>query len=276
MTTDYDKRHHDLLLPVVQVQTGAGGGSGTVVYSKENDKGEYSTFVLTNHHVIDSMITIKEEWSPLLGRKVKADVRSQPNVNFFEYRWASRAIGATAVKADIVAYDVNEDLALLKLLTERPVPAVAMLYPRGKEHELRATMPLYAVGAGAGEPPLITPGMLSQFGAMIDNREFWVSSTPIYFGNSGGALFLADSHELLGVPSRMRVSMLGMSADAVTHIAFNIPITRVYGFFDSQMFQFLYDDTHTETGDAEARKAIRHHDLLEQASKSAEESLSGS
>jgi hypothetical protein len=33
-------------------------------------------------------------------------------------------------------------------------------------------MSVYAVGAGMGEPPVMTDGFLSQFGREIDHKEF--------------------------------------------------------------------------------------------------------
>lgn len=260
-TTLYDLRHKELLLPVVRVRAPKGTGSGTVIYSGPDKAGTgFSTYVLTNHHVVESAIEFKDEWSALLKRKTKIDVLGVVEAEFFEYQWNSRAVGATSVLGQIAAYDVNEDLALIRLNTTRQVPDVARLLPKGQELLLRASMPLFAVGAGMGEAPVITAGMLSQFGMMIGNREFWVSTAPTIFGNSGGALFLADTNEFIGVPARLIVAMLGMSVDAITHLSWAIPITRVYEFLDAQVFQFIYDSKHTEAGDEAQRKAMRERD----------------
>lgn len=257
---DYDKRHRELMLPCVRVRAGSAGGSGTVIYSKPDDEGQFSTYILTNHHVVDGLIEVKDEWNALLKRNAKVDILSPAEVHFFEYEYQSRAVGATAIGADVAAYDANEDLALLKLRAGREVPSVAKLYPRGEENKLRVTMPVMAVGAGLGEPPLATAGQLNGFNVTIDNREFWSNSASIIFGNSGGALFLEETNEFIGVPSRVRISAFGYSADAITHIAFSIPITRVYNFLESQMFEFIYDDGHTEEGDKKRRDALRRND----------------
>lgn len=257
---DYDKRHRELMLPCVRVRAGQAGGSGTVIYSKADDEGQFSTYILTNHHVVEGLIEVKDQWNALLKRNAKVDILTPAEVHFFEYEYQSRAVGATAIAADVAAYDANEDLALLKLRATRNVPAVARLFPRGKENDLRVTMPVLAVGAGLGEPPLATAGQLNGFNITIENREFWSNSASIIFGNSGGALFLEETHEFIGVPSHVRVNAFGFSAEAITHIAFSIPITRVYAFLEAQMFEFIYDDKHTEKGDLIRRKALRQYD----------------
>ena len=252
---DFAVLHNEISLPCVRVRAGTAGGSGTVIYSQSD-----STYVLTNHHVVENLITVEERWDPILQRDAKRDVRGLAEAHFFEYRWDSRAIGTTAVEGEIAAYDADEDLALLKLRSTRPAPAVAKLYPRGKETELRVGMPIYCVGAGLGEPPVMTGGFLSQFGREIEHREFWLHTGASIFGNSGGALFLADTHEFIGVPARIAVTgYLGMGS-AITHLSFAIPITRVYDFLESQKFRFVYDDSFTELAEEIERKQMKERD----------------
>ena len=98
-----------------------------------------------------------------------------------------------------MAYDNEEDLALLKLRSDNTVEHIAELYPRNRESELRVGMKVIAVGAGMGEPPVQTEGLLSQFGMEIDRREYWLNSAPTIYGNSGGALFLFISWDQNGM-----------------------------------------------------------------------------
>lgn len=254
MTDEYQKFHEEISLPCVRVRAEKVGGSGTVIYSAADDNSEFSTYVLTNHHVVDDLIKVEDKWDPILQREVKRDTRGIPEVHFFTYRWKSRATGAAAVEADIVAYDKDKDLALLHLRSGQKVPAVAKLLPRGAEIDLRVGMPVICCGACLGEPPIPTQGMLAQFGREIDREEFWLSTAPSIFGNSGGALFLAATHEFIGVPARVAVYALGFGTSAVTHLSYAIPITRVYGFFEAQMFRFIYDPAFTEPSEEKARK----------------------
>lgn len=249
---DYDLRHCKVAMPCVRVRTETAGGSGTTIYSKDG-----STFVLTNHHVVSSCIEIEKRWSALLKSERKTDVFKVVAAHFFDYQWSSRAIGGTSIQSDIVAYDKDEDLALLKLRSEKDFEDIAELYPIGEENKLRVGMKVIAVGAGMGEPPVQTEGLLSQFGREIDRREYWLNSAPTIFGNSGGALFLKETFQLIGVPSRISVAMIGFSADPITHLSYSIPITRIYNFLDAQKFRFIYSDEFTEEGEAETRRKLR-------------------
>ena len=68
--------HEKYLYPVVRVSCGNGSGSGTIIYSDMVEPGKYSTYVLTNHHVIASAIRIAEEWDSDLGKEIKKEIRS--------------------------------------------------------------------------------------------------------------------------------------------------------------------------------------------------------
>jgi len=251
------KIERELLLPNVRVRSGNAGGSGTVLYSQPNGNGGYSTYILTNHHVVENNIEVQKKWSPLLKKKVDVDILGTVETHFFKWQYSSRAIGATEISADIMTYDVEEDLALLKIRDEDAAPAVAKMFKRGEEKNLRLGQELLAIGAGMGEAPVITHGILSQFGREIDNREFWLSTAPTIFGNSGGAVYLAETNEFLGVPARIAVIASFFGSDAITHLSYFIPITRVYKFLESQMFRFVYDSDFTEEGEETAREEAR-------------------
>jgi S1-C subfamily serine protease len=247
--------HDEVLLPCVRIRAEESGGSGTVLYHMADDTGEFSTYILTNHHVVAKDIHIEKKWSALLKREIKTDVTGIVNVDFHNYRYKTRTAGANTIEADIAAYAVDEDLALLKLRLGQPVPAVAKL-PRDERRVLPLGAPVYAVGGGMGEPPIITAGMLTQFGREIENKEFWMSNAPTIFGNSGGALFDARTHEFIGVPARVAVQ--GFGGGAVPHLSYAIPITRVRAFLDEQKFRFILDPgTFTERGEEEERRRIR-------------------
>ncbi len=257
----------DVLLSCARVRATKHGGSGTVLYSKAHDD-TASTFVLTNEHVVDELIKVEPRWNNVLKREVKTEILGTVEVDFFQFRWEQRAVGATSIEADIVAYDKEEDLALLKLRGDDPAKAVVKMYPKGQENKLRIGMPTIALGAALLEPPVLTAGRLSQFGREIDNREFWMQTAPTIFGNSGGAVFLEDTEQFIGVPARVAVIMSGfMSTDAITHLSYIIPITRVYEFIDNQMFRFIYDDKFTEEGENAAREAKRKEEELKLAAK---------
>lgn len=106
-----EEKHKLMLYPMVRVTSGKAMGSGTVIYSKPKDgnKDSYSTYILTNEHVVDDLIKVEEKWSSLLRRTRKVDVLGTPKVEFFHYEYSSRVVGGTTMTTEIVAYDKDED-----------------------------------------------------------------------------------------------------------------------------------------------------------------------
>lgn len=255
----------EILLANTRIRSGNVGGSGTVICSKEGKKG-YSTYILTNNHVVENNIEVKKQWSTLLKRDIKMDVLGTVQVHFFKFLYG-RSIGGTSIDADIMTYDKDEDLALLRLRDPDPAAAVAKLYPRGKEEELPLGSDVVTIGCGLGEPPIFTKGYLSQFGREIENREYWIQTAPSIFGNSGGACFRESTGELIGVPARIAVTMSFFGADAVTHLGYIVPITRIYKFLESQLFRFIYDPNFTEQGEEKEREKRRKKEEQKMAAR---------
>jgi len=193
-----EEKHRMCLYPEVRVQTPKARGSGTVVYSGEipGEPGRFETYILTNEHVVDDLIAVKDEWSELLGREVKRSVKGKPQVETFKYDYQSRVVGGTAYQAEIECYDKNEDMALLKIVGPDEFKYKAHLYPRDRFNKLVCFMPTVNIGCGLGQKPVITYGYLSGFGYEIDNRDYIMITASSYFGFSGGATFLADTGEL--------------------------------------------------------------------------------
>jgi len=250
-----EEAHKKLLYTSVRVRTDKAGGSGTVIYSKVcpvtykdpkypelvTNEGETETYVLTNHHVIEGAISIKNAWNSLANREVPTEFRETVTVEFFKYKNLSKLYGRTTVEADIVAWDEREDLALLKLRMSEPVKNIAAMYPRGKSKDIKLFEGTVAVGSSLGHAPLFTTGRITSKHDEIDNKEYWMSDAQIIFGNSGGSMFLAKTGELIGVPARVATVNLGFGVDIITFMGFFITIERIYNFIEKQGFQFIYD-----------------------------------
>lgn len=251
------------MYPEVRVQSAKARGSGTIVYSAPapNKPDQYETYVLTNEHVIDSLITIKDDhWSSLHGRYVQKDIRGTAVVETFLFNMQSRVIGSTSYMADIVCYDKNEDLAILLIRAANKFPHVASLYPEEKINDLLSGMEVRTVGAGLGEKPFMSPpGFIGQFGFEIENKEYLLVSSASIFGNSGGGTFMWETGELLGIPSRLPVRWGG---DAITHMSYIIPAWRIYEFLREQVYQFIFDPSITSGWCEEERERKREEDEL--------------
>lgn len=249
--------HEAILYPVVRVRAGKSGGSGTIIYSRPHPEheDEYESYVLTCWHVISDLITIEEDYfDPVLKKKREKETLSQAQVEVFSYAWVSHVDSGATYRADIVAYDKEHDLAVLKLDSPTEMPYVAELYPKGRERELKIFDPVWASGCSLGHDPLVNAGHLTYLEELIENKKYMMTSSSVIFGNSGGAIFLARTGQLIGVPARVTVTQMGFSIDVHEYMNFMVPIQRIYEFIDDQMLEFLYDDDMTSVECFERRE----------------------
>lgn len=240
--------HERVLYPCVRVRTAKAGGSGTVIYSEPDPKNpeEYLTFVLTNWHVVEGAIEIKDEWDSLLKRQVKRDFTAEVTVETFTYHKLSRVVSANAHAAEIVAYDRGHDLAVLRILSPAQYRYPATLLPETYVDQLALGMPVYNVGCSLLHDPLPTEGILTSLREIIENKQYMMVSAPGIFGNSGGATYVQLNEAepewyLSGVVSRLQAIQLGFGVDLVTWMIFTAHPVRIYQFFREQELHFLYD-----------------------------------
>lgn len=247
-----EESHNSFIYPVVRVTTDRAAGSGTVLYSKLADCGKaFSTYILTNYHVIDDAISIGEEWNSSLKKMVKLEKRAIVYVEIFQYRDISTPIGTLKVEADVVVYNKQEDMALLKLRSESAVTHVAKLRSKDKTDDFFVLDDSIAVGCSLAFPPLPTTGVITRKNFNIDSYPFHMSSAQIIYGNSGGAMFHTESGELIGIPSLVPVVGWGTP---ITHMGLFIPIARVYKWMEEEKYDFIFDATKNEKDCLEARE----------------------
>jgi len=244
--------HNSYIYPVVRITSGYSGGSGTVIYSKEFEPGKYSTYILTNHHVISDAIVIKEEWDSTLAKNIPTERRSIVYVEQFKYRDVSIPVGTMRVEADIKIYNEQEDTALLRLRYDEAIIAVARLPKAGTESDYKVLDETIAVGCSLSFPPLPTIGVVTRMDFLIDSLPYHMSSAQIIYGNSGGAMFRADG-TLIGIPSRVAVTgWFGQTP--ITHMGLFIPIDRVYKWLEDERYNFIFNPDVNEKESIELRE----------------------
>ena len=252
--------HREVLFPQVRVETAKSGGSGTIIYSVGA-----SSYILSCEHVIDDAISVKKEWDPKISKEIKKEFRQIVSVEFFDYENTphGRSPITYTVDGDIAAYDKSHDMALIKLRAKKPHPYVAKLLPRDRVEQMLIGTPIYAVGCQLLHDPVLTTGIITHMGDEIDYKDYWMGTANIIFGSSGGAVFTADTHEFIGIPSRVDVVGWGTP---VTHLGYFSPITRVYQFLEEQLYQFIYDSTFTEAACEErrAKEKQKYHKVVEE------------
>ena len=238
--------HENILYPVTRVRAADSGGSGVIIYSEEDPKkpGEYTNLVLTCEHVIAKNIQVKDEWDTVLKREIKRDVMSEVTIETFDYD-NSTVISANSIKATIIAYDKNHDLAVLKLNSKRQMPYVASVIPKKEIDGLNIADPVWVSGCSLLHDPFPNPGTITYLREMIDQKAYIMQNAPSIFGNSGGGLFHGLTGNLLGLTSRVTVTQLGFGVDVQSWMGFSTHPDRLYEFFEHQELQFLYDPKDT-------------------------------
>lgn len=252
MPPDIQQKHEQILYPVVRISCADVGGSGTIIYSEDRGDG-CQTYVLTNFHVIERAIKIKTEWSSLLQQDVKREVNDEVKVEIFRYDKGSRQDFTDACQAEIVAHDRQHDLALLRLKTSRKIPYVAVLLPESAKVNIFDR--IWACGCSLLHPPIVTEGIVNYLDDVIDNKIYWMGSAQIIFGNSGGAVYIFrdNRYYFIGVPSRIA----GTWGQAVTHMGWFVPITRIREWFKDEHLDFLLDPKKKPRECFEMREKLR-------------------
>jgi S1-C subfamily serine protease len=252
-----DQKLQKVLYPVVRVLNGQGGGSGTVVYSEDREgNGEFQNFVMTNHHVVDNLIKVERVWDNLTRSYKFVERNDLAEVELFTYANGGATVTKTAVKADVIAYVADEDIALLKLRHTFKIEFVAKVLPPGKS--LRLFQEIYAVGCPLLVDPMFTKGEVTDIDNLIDNVTYTGGTANIIWGNSGGAVMsqFEDDGEwyFCGIPSRGYGAPNGQM---VTYLGYYITPKRIMGFIVGQKLDFLVDPAKTPTQCLEERAKIQ-------------------
>jgi S1-C subfamily serine protease len=250
--------HERTLYPTIRVRTDKAVGSGTIVACvprvEPDEDGElgFSTYALTNHHVVEDAIRVEKIFDPQAGKYRTRDYRDLVQVEVMAYKNRSTITARTTAEAEIMAYNEKRDVALLRLKANQEFPFVAKLLPAEQAREVHIFDKLFVVGCGLGQPPFPTDGMLTGKDVQIDYMPYWQTSAPSIYGNSGGAVFLARTLEMMGIPSRISVSGGMFGRDAITHIGYFCPPQEIQKFLADEGFHFIYDSSHTEAQDLKA------------------------
>jgi len=261
---DTKQLHESILYPVVRVRTEKAGGSGTIIYSEPNPKNkeEYQTFVMTCAHVVEDAITVKKEWDSYLRKNIEKEFKKLVQVEIFDYVFMSTVNSSNAYKAEIVAYDKAQDIAILKLQSPKQCSYIAKIIPKEEIKDVKLFTPAYASGCSLGHEPFANLGQITYLTEEIDNKLYWMTNCSSIFGNSGGAIFLAESGHQVGITARITGLQLGFGQDIITWMGFSVAPQRIYEFFEEQDLRFLFDDKDTYEKSMKRREKKQKEALL--------------
>ena len=226
MTRNVDWMKHRMIQPTVQLRGSGTVGSGVVVYSErqgDEESAVYTTLLLTAHHVVLEVLG---------GRQ---DVRLLREVQVFD----SAEGKAATESAQLVAFDRDRDIALLRLNSTRRFPYVAELISTADLRALDVFTRAYAVGCPLGNRPLPTVGEISSKRKVVGDQKFWMINAPTFFGNSGGGVYLAENCHLIGVSSM--IYTYGKSHPTVVpHMGLFVPMNVIFSWLDSEDLSFVH------------------------------------
>jgi len=264
---EIEQMHREILWPTVRIRAEEAWGSGTIIYSKPDLKGKFHTYVLTCHHVIADNIEVKTKFDQHVGFDIKRETKTPVEVQMFYYENLSLCKGsAGSCKADILCYNEDVDIALLELRRTGEIKPIAHLLPKDKVPVVHVFDKVWACGAAMAHEPITTEGIINFLNEPMEyGIEYWMSNAQIIFGNSGGSIFRYSStrkrFEFLGMPARIQINIAGFSADAITHMGFFVPITKVYKLLERNFYQFIYDSSKTYEKCEAERKADKKRQM---------------
>lgn len=205
-----EKISRRLLGPTVQVNFENEVGSGIVLAAHPRAEGGSELYILTAYHVVESAgerpVEVKR-YDGTLGQELEL------------------------LEAEQLAAAPELDLALLHAVTEAQEIDVARVVPRERAGEVPVTSRIVAVGCPLGYAPMHSAGQLTSKWKELEGRTYWMIDAPTIFGNSGGGIFLAESHELIGVLSRVS-AYNNLINIAVPHMGIIVPAPVIYEWLD--------------------------------------------
>lgn len=212
-----------MLWPTVQLNGDDTVGSGTIVFSGENPRnaGALETYALTSYHVVRNILADTP--------KAQAD-----GFDVTVYLPGERL----TVKGRMVASQAKIDAALVRLFTDRKLPFVANVLPRGETAAVKVWDQVCAVGCPLGNDPVPSHGEVSSLKNELNGANYWMVNAPTYFGNSGGGIYRADTRQLIGVFSKIYTHGKGTPV-VVPHMGLCTPIEAVYEWLASEKLEHL-------------------------------------
>jgi hypothetical protein len=212
---DTGRMWRDLVGPVVQLTGDETVGSGVLLASEPIDGTQnWRTRMLTAWHVVRDIQG---------GRN---NVHVSIPVTIYTETGQIQPETATLLK-----YEASIDVALLELDSKQKFECGARLASRAALRDARIFEQIYAVGCPLGNDPIPTYGEIADTRHTVDGVHYWMISAPTYIGNSGGGIFDARSHELLGIFSKIYTHG-SLRPTVVPHMGLVTSLETVYDWLD--------------------------------------------
>jgi len=210
-TRNLEQMWDELVGPIVQLSGDVSVGSGVLLQSRRDEaSGSYLTHVLTAWHVV---------------RDIQGDLsKTEMPVPVTVY---SQDGQTEHTEAKLLVFNVRLDAALLEITSEAPFRHGASLASPKRLDDLEIFDEVYAVGCPLGNDPIPTAGEIATVRHKVDGSNYMMINAPTYIGNSGGGIFDANTHELLGIFSKIYTHG-SLRPTIVPHMGLVTPLTHIY------------------------------------------------
>lgn len=204
----------EILQPVFQVSGEDAVGSAVLVHRGEDEDGSYY-LALSCYHVLRDIVHFEES--------------KDPHSVLFDAIFDQLPGGEQIVQARMLAENIPADLALLRIDTELELGGVARIAPLERERVVAPFSPIYTVGCPLGTSAQATRGEVTRDDWLVDGQNYWMVSSPAYFGNSGGGVFLSEGNELVGIFSKIYTHG-NYRPQVVTHMGLAVPLSTIHAW----------------------------------------------
>jgi len=206
-----------VLTPVFQLSGGEAVGSAVLIH-RQIDEEQSTYYALSCYHVVRDILEDRGELNDL-SQEVVTAIFTFPSGKEVE------------ASARMIAWDISTDLALLEVKSEYTLTNVASLAPRSRQRDLGIFANIYTVGCPLGTAAQATSGEITRANWEVDGEEYWMVSSPAYFGNSGGGVFHADTLELVGIFAKIYTHGT-YRPQVITHMGLAIPISTIHDWLE--------------------------------------------
>jgi Trypsin-like peptidase domain len=216
LARDTDRMWRELVGPTVQLAGESTVGSGVLLQSELIEPPDiYRTYLITAWHVVRDIQDGEEN-------------RDKP-VPMTIYGQDGRVWHETA---RLLKYNAGIDAALLAVNTTRAIECGARLATPERIDNAKIFEQIYAVGCPLGNDPIPTFGEIADVRHVVDGESYWMISAPTYIGNSGGGIYDAKNHELLGIFSKIYTHG-ALRPTVVPHMGLATPLSAIYGWLET-------------------------------------------
>jgi S1-C subfamily serine protease len=209
---DRERMWAELMGPTVQLAGDSTVGSGVLLRSRELADGTHRTHLLTAWHVVRDILSDADG----LERPIPVTLYSPQGEVSHD-------------TATLLEFDPTLDVALLVMDSSEAYAYGANLPQVERLQHAGVFDPIYAVGCPLGNDPIPTYGEVADTEHRVGDEAYWMISAPTYIGNSGGGIFDAKTHELLGIFSKIYTHG-NLRPTVVPHMGLVTPMDRIYAW----------------------------------------------